>query len=164
MSKKQLIALFAVGIIILIAIISSFFQNNDNGESALADNEPVTVQDGTGESKVTVSNSSSLDFLTTEERDYIYEYTLFLLTDTNVGAPEAGEFTGTIRDGSVDVVSAEDRTDFSFIMDFPNAKKSWGAVISRYDLGGGDIDVYCLEPDQLLYGEFECVNYGQDAL
>lgn len=163
LTKNQLIGLIVAAALLVGVLIFWVVSNNNSSETSTAENIAANVENESGDS-IVIENISELDFMKDSEKSYLQEHLLALLADTSANAPSKGNISGKVRSDSISIDSQADYTAFTFIVDFAAVKKSWGVTLTRYlNSDGGDIGVYCLEPNQLIYGQFDCKDYGQDG-
>lgn len=169
MNKKLLIALFIGGLIGAFWLISLVIGggNKTTDSNATKTASAPTISNNQTESKISIPNINTLDFLNDKDIQYINEYLLSVISDPAIKNSQKGNFEGVVRTASTNITDNQDRTDFSFIVDFKSLKKSWGVTVTRYKDATNsvsDIGFNCLPAEQLIYGDFKCQLYSQDSL
>ena len=159
-AKKE-INLIGVGLVIsqfffMIIMIVAF--------SGLFNEEPIRLEDTIGDS----AQGLGLEEAETDGIDF-YLYNA-IVASSNVD--NLGKIETVVRDGSmINFYDQENKIHYvNYIIDIPSLEQSYQAyhvwsddtqnVVTGTD---GLTGVMCLEPDQLIYGEFNCVSTNLDA-
>lgn len=148
-SRKKLILIILVLLVIGSVIIVAFSLKNDDVSIKGVDKSQAETKD------VDVTNLDSYsDRIGEGYRSDIREmlYTYLKLSGADISAAPSG----VIRDGSYQSNTNEYGEVMSFLVDFPDLKRSYKVVFSNDTSGYKAVNIICPPATEMIYDEVEC--------